>query len=64
MTDISFGDAKTQHLRCRCGHPRSRHAQASHKRYELGHCKAYVPVPEDIQQCPCEEYEPVREGTT
>lgn len=64
MTDIGYLEARQERLRCRCGHPRSKHAQASHKHHELGACKGHVDTPIGKSACPCHEYAPVREETT
>lgn len=44
---------------CTCGHALTAHSTCEHKKYRRGSCKGYLPVPVDIQQCPCEQYTPV-----
>lgn len=56
---IGIIEAKEKNLRCACGHARSSHRQASHKRHELGACKGSVRTPIGESACPCHEYDPV-----
>lgn len=57
---VDFIEAKAKKLRCACGHSRSSHRSAAHKRYELGACTREVHTPVGESECPCLEYRPVR----
>lgn len=59
MAQKITGKSTGRRARCVCGHSYSAHRSCTWRQpHERGHCTAYVPVPVDIQQCPCEQYEP------